>query len=54
MRNGKKPTRKQKIRLGQVGLSPRNWLVIRQDIDGKMVVLHKHTNRIKVIPAARV
>ena len=30
MRNGKKPTRKQKIRLGQAGLSPENWLVVRQ------------------------
>ena len=41
MRNGKKPTRKQKIRLGQAGLSPENWLVI----------LHKHTNKTKVLPA---
>lgn len=30
MRNGKKPTRKQKIRLGQAGLAPENWLVIKQ------------------------
>ena len=26
MRRGKKPTRKQKIRLGQAGLAPENWL----------------------------
>ena len=30
MRHGKKPTRKQKIRLGQAGLSPENWLVVRE------------------------
>lgn len=30
MRRGKKPTRKQKIRLGQAGLAPENWLVVRQ------------------------
>ena len=41
MRNGKKPTRKQKIRLGQAGLAPENWLVI----------LHKHTDKIRVVPA---
>lgn len=29
MRNGRKPTRKQKIRLGQAGLAPENWLVVR-------------------------
>ena len=28
MRHGKKPTRKQKIRLGRVGLSPENWLTV--------------------------
>ena len=30
MRRGKKPTRKQKIRLGQAGLAPENWLVVKQ------------------------
>ena len=44
MRNGKKPTRKQKIRLGQAGLSPENWLVV-------LILLHKHTNTIRVVPA---
>lgn len=34
MRNGRKPTRKQKIRLGQAGLAPENWLVVRQKPDG--------------------
>lgn len=51
MRNGKKPTRKQKVRLGQVGLSPENWLVIRQKPDGELIILHKHTNRVRVVPA---
>lgn len=51
MRHGKKPTRKQKIRLGQVGLSPENWLVIRQKPDGELIILHKHTNRVRVVPA---
>jgi len=51
MRNGKKPTRKQKIRLGQAGLSPENWLVVRQKPDGELILLHKHTNTIRVVPA---
>ncbi len=51
MRRGKKPTCKQKIRLGQVGLSPDNWLVVRQDKDGKMIVLHKNTNHVRTVKA---
>lgn len=51
MRHGKKPTRKQKIRLGQAGLSPKKWLVIKQRRDGEMVVLHKINNQIRVVPA---
>ena len=39
MRRGKKPTRKQKIRLGQAGLAPENWLV-----------LNKYHDTIRVIP----
>lgn len=51
MRHGKKPTRKQKIRLGQAGLSPDNWLVISQKPDGGLILLKKNTDRVKVIPA---
>ncbi len=51
MRNGKKPTRKQKIRLGQAGLSPENWLVIRQKPTGELIILHKFTDTIRVVPA---
>lgn len=49
MRNGRKPTRKQKIRIGQVGLVPENWLVVRQKPDGELIILHKHTNTIRVV-----
>ena len=50
MRRGKKPTRKQKIRLGQAGLSPENWLVVKQNKNGELVVLHKNANTILVVP----
>lgn len=51
LRRGKKPTRKQKIRLGQAGLAPENWLVVKQKPNGDLVILHKHTDTIRVIPA---
>ena len=51
LRRGKKPTRKQKIRLGQAGLAPENWLIVKQKPGGELVILHKHTNTIRVIPA---
>ena len=50
MRNGKKPTRKQKIRLEQAGLAPENWLVLRQKPNGELVILHKHTDTVRVVP----
>lgn len=50
MRNGKKPTRKQKIRLGKAGLAPENWLVLRQKPNGELVILHKHTDTVRVVP----
>ena len=50
MRHGKKPTRKQKIRLGQAGLAPENWLIVSQKPDGSLVILHKRTNNIRVVP----
>ena len=51
MRQGKKPTRKQKVRLGQAGLAPENWLVVRENPMGELIILHKHTDRIRVVPA---
>ena len=51
MRRGTQPTRKQTIRLGQAGLAPENWLVVRQNPDGELIILHKHTNTIRVVPS---
>lgn len=50
MRRGKKPTQKQKVRLGQAGLSPENWLIVKQKKNGELVILHKYANTIRVIP----
>jgi hypothetical protein len=54
VKHGKKPTLKQKIRLGQAGLAPENWLIIRQKPDGELIALHKKTDRVKVIPVKLV
>lgn len=51
MRNGRKPTRKQKIRLGQAGLAPENWLVVKQKQNRELIILHKRTNMIRVVPS---
>ena len=51
MRHGKKPTRKQKIRLGQMGVAPENWLVVKEKRNGELVILHKHTDVIRIVPA---
>jgi len=51
VRHGKKPTRKQKIKIGQAGLSPEKWLVIRQKPNGEIIILHKNTDSVMVIPA---
>lgn len=51
MKHGKKPTLKQKKRLGQAGHSPDNWLVIREKPNGELVILHKHSEKVRVVPA---
>lgn len=52
MKNGKRPTRQQKIRLGKAGLAPENWLVIREKPSGELIILHKHTDRTRIVPAS--
>ena len=50
MRRGKKPTRNQKILLGQAGLAPENWLVVKQKANGELIILNKYHDTIRVIP----
>ena len=51
MKNGKKPTLAQKKFLQGKGLVPENWLIVREKPSGELVILHKHTDRIRVIPS---
>ncbi len=50
MRNGKRPTRAQKIRLESLGLNPKNWLVIKNHQDG-LEVVHRVSGKMRKIPA---
>ena len=53
MRHGKKPTRKQKIRLGQAGLSPENWLVVKNTQEFLEVVSRTSLKKIGGKPKIR-
>lgn len=50
LRSGKKPTQKQKIRIGQAGFALKNWLVVKQKKNGEVVIINKRTKKIRVIP----
>lgn len=50
MKNGKRPTRQQKIRLKGLGLNLENWLIVKNKPGGELEIVHRHTNRIRVVP----
>lgn len=50
MKSGKRPTRPQKIKLKGLGLNPENWLIVKNKLDGELEIVHRHTNRIRVVP----
>ncbi len=33
-------------------LAPENWLIVREKQDGELIILHKHTDKIRVVPAS--
>ena len=48
MRQGKRPTRQQKIFISGLRLFPGNWLVI-SDTKESMTIIHRHTDTIRTI-----
>lgn len=48
MRQGKCPTRQQKVFISGLRLSPYNWLVI-SDTKESITIIHRHTNTIRTI-----
>ena len=44
MKNGKRPTLKQKRMISEKGLNVENWLVVKHTPD-MMEIMHKHTGK---------
>ncbi|WP_110462733.1 DUF6906 family protein [Ruminiclostridium sufflavum] len=51
MKHGKCPTRAQKIRLTDVGLNCKNWLVVKATTQC-LEVVHRHTGNTRNIPTS--
>ncbi|WP_412761269.1 DUF6906 family protein [Parageobacillus thermoglucosidasius] len=50
MKNGKKPTKRQKEIIKQARLNPDNWLVVK-NLPDELHIVHRETGRQRVIPA---
>ncbi|MED2765800.1 hypothetical protein P4283_27870 [Bacillus thuringiensis] len=51
MKNGKRPTKREKVHINSYNLNPDNWLIFKK-VDGELHLVHRHTNSIRVIPGA--
>ncbi|HDR8084567.1 hypothetical protein [Bacillus thuringiensis] len=49
MKNGKKPTKKEKIYIKSYNLNPDNWLIFKK-VSNELHLVHRNTNKTKVIP----
>ncbi len=52
MKNGKKPTKAQKIYLKEHRLNPDNWLIAKNTPE-EMLLVHRYTDSIRRIPKQR-
>lgn len=48
MKNGKKPTKKEKMHIKLYNLNPDNWLIFKK-VNHELHLVHRNTNKIKVI-----
>ncbi|MEZ2660536.1 DUF6906 family protein [Aneurinibacillus aneurinilyticus] len=49
MKQGRKPTRKQKLAMKAVRLNPENWLVTK-NLPGELHLVHRETDSRRTIP----
>lgn len=49
MKNGKKPTRREKLLIAAAGSNPNDWLVTKR-LPHTLHLQHRYTTTIKVIP----
>ncbi len=48
MKNGKLPTKKQKLIIASKKLNPADWLVVKSLIN-ELHIVHRHTDKLRVI-----
>lgn len=48
MKNGKTPTKKQKIAIKSSGLNPENWLIFKKDHNA-LYLVHRETGTTKTV-----
>ncbi|MED3542513.1 hypothetical protein P4V63_32560 [Bacillus toyonensis] len=48
MKNGKKPTKKEKMVIKSYNLNPENWLIFKK-VDGDLHLIHRNTFAKRVI-----
>lgn len=48
MKQGKRPTKRQKMEIKALGLNMENWLVER-DMPSVMVIVHRHSGKSRTI-----
>ncbi|AIW83101.1 DUF6906 family protein [Bacillus mycoides] len=51
MKNGKKPTKKEKIHIESYNLNPDRWLIYKK-VSNELHLIHRYTNATRVIPSA--
>ncbi|MGC4378292.1 hypothetical protein WD019_15390 [Fictibacillus sp. Mic-4] len=50
MKNGKRPTKRQKEHIKAMGLNPENWLIIK-NLHNEMHLVHRETGSKRIVPA---
>ncbi|QQY95990.1 DUF6906 family protein [Bacillus thuringiensis] len=51
MKNGKKPTKREKIQINSYNLNPDRWLIYKK-VSNELHLIHRYTNATRVIPSA--
>lgn len=49
MKNGKNPTKRERIHIQSYDLNPDNWLIFKK-VSNELHLVHRYTNTTKVIP----
>lgn len=52
MKNGKKPSREQKLLIGKYRLNVENWLVVK-NLPSELLIVHRHTNNLRTLSKER-